>query len=184
MAEPRDQAPRSERNDARGYIEESDLGATTLEAAVLVKRAAGQVSVLLHALAILNALPYILEPRRSRREPLARAGYSGRKHDLETDRRVAEFKFITWRRGPESIRQNGVFADLFNLASTSPGPSIHSASSGAGGPLRAAEDAALAWRFRAAHRDCFATVHDYYATVRDHVSIVDLVGLVPGLTAD
>ena len=43
------------------------------------------------------------------------AGNTGRDFDLETDRRVAEFKFITWRGGSETIRQNGVFKDYLKL---------------------------------------------------------------------
>ena len=44
------------------------------------------------------------------------AGNTGRKFDLETNRRIAEFKFIDWRGGAESIRQNGIFKDFFELA--------------------------------------------------------------------
>ena len=44
------------------------------------------------------------------------AGNTGRDYDLETDRRIAEFKFITWRGGAEAIRQNHTFVDMFNLA--------------------------------------------------------------------
>jgi hypothetical protein len=44
------------------------------------------------------------------------AGNTGRQFDLETNLRVAEFKFISWRGGPESIRQNGLFKDFFMLA--------------------------------------------------------------------
>ena len=36
--------------------------------------------------------------------------------DLETNLRVAEFKFINWRGGTETIRQNGVFKDYLLLA--------------------------------------------------------------------
>ena len=44
------------------------------------------------------------------------AGNTGRDFDLETNLRVAEFKFIRWRGGPESIRQNSVFKDYLLLA--------------------------------------------------------------------
>ncbi len=42
---------------------------------------------------------------------------SPRPYDLETDKRVAEFKFTAWRSGPESIRQNQLFKDLSYLVS-------------------------------------------------------------------
>jgi hypothetical protein len=35
---------------------------------------------------------------------------------LETDRRVAEFKFIHWRGGADAIRQNSLFKDYYLLA--------------------------------------------------------------------
>jgi hypothetical protein len=122
------------------------------------------------------------------------AGNTGRKHDLETDRRVAEFKFIEWRGGPESIRQNTLFVDLFNLASNQTTKRKVLYLVGTAIPLtflqnrRAlssilSKDAATAARFRALYGDRFATVSEYYQTVRAEVKIVDLVGLVPGLTS-
>jgi hypothetical protein len=44
------------------------------------------------------------------------AGNTGREFDLETNLRAAEFKFIHWRGGSESIRQNSVFKDYVLLA--------------------------------------------------------------------
>ena len=44
------------------------------------------------------------------------------------------------------------------------------------------KDAHLAARFKVANGDRYLTVRDYYATVRDQVKIVDLVGIVPGLS--
>jgi hypothetical protein len=186
--------PGSNGPTVRSLVERDGIGAETLEAAVQVKRMAGQINVLVHAIEILNALPYILEPGEIVESVSLGAGNTGRAHDLETNRRVAEFKFIEWRGGPESIRQNGVFADLFNLASSPTQKRRVLYVVGAAIPLRFLEnrralssvmsrDAGLAARFRAAHGDRFLTVRDYYETIRDRVEIVDLVGLVPGLTA-
>ena len=91
---------------------------STLEAALLLKRAAGQINVIVHAVGILTSLPYILEPDEVVESLSLGAGNTGRKHDLETDRRIAEFKFIEWRGGAEAIRQNGVFSDLVNLVTS------------------------------------------------------------------
>ena len=41
---------------------------------------------------------------------------TGKKFDLETNLQVAEFKFIDWQGGAESIRQNGIFKDFYELA--------------------------------------------------------------------
>lgn len=121
------------------------------------------------------------------------AGNTGRAHDLETDRRIAEFKFIEWRGGPESIRQNGVFKDLFNLVGNPTTKRRILYLVGTKHAMRflqnnralssVLKDAPTAARFYEAYGDRFQTVAQYYATVRDLVEVVDLAGLVPGLGA-
>lgn len=81
-----------------------------------MKRLAGQVNVTIHALGILLCLPHILEPGERVESVSLGAGNTGRDFDLETNLRVAEFKFIRWRGGAESIRQNSVFEDYLMLA--------------------------------------------------------------------
>ena len=44
------------------------------------------------------------------------AGNTGGEFDLETTERIAEFKFISWRGGAVSIRQNSIFKDYVLLA--------------------------------------------------------------------
>lgn len=91
------------------------LGAASL------KEIAGQIHVVIHALGILLCLPHILEPGERVEYVSLGAGNTGRKFDLETNERIAEFKFIHWRGGAESIRQNHLFKDFFFL-SESPTP--------------------------------------------------------------
>lgn len=81
-----------------------------------MKRLAAQIDVTIHALGILMCLPHILEPGERVEYVSLGAGNTGRQFDLETDRRIAEFKFINWRGGSESIRQNSIFKDFFMLA--------------------------------------------------------------------
>lgn len=180
-------------DQVRAFVNREGIGRETLDAALLIKRVSGQINVLVHAIGILNALPYILEPGEVVETLSLGAGNTGRRHDLETDRRVAEFKFIEWRGGPESIRQNSVFADLFNLANSPTDKQRVLYLVGTTIPLRFLENrralgsvmsrnAALEARFRAVHGDKLRTVRDYYDSVRDQVEVVDLVGLVPGLT--
>ena len=52
---------------------------------------AGQVNVVIHALGILISLPYLLEDDEEIQSLSLGAGNTGRRYDLETDRRVAEF---------------------------------------------------------------------------------------------
>jgi hypothetical protein len=87
-----------------------------LVAAAMMKRVAGQVNVLIHAVGILACLPHILEEDEKVQYVSLGAGNTGRSFDLETTHRVAEFKFIRWRGGPEAIRQNQLFKDFFLLA--------------------------------------------------------------------
>ena len=61
-------------------------------AALLVKRSAGQINLIVHAVGILVALPKILEPGELVQSLSLGAGNTGRAHDLETDRRIDEFR--------------------------------------------------------------------------------------------
>lgn len=184
--------------DSRGVTSEAiddlvgqhGLKDDSLEAALYVKRVAGQVNVVIHALGIMAALPHILEPGEVVESLSLGAGNTGRRHDLETDRRIAEFKFIDWRGGAEAIRQNGVFVDLFNLASD-PSPKRRCLYLvGTDIPLRflrgrraiasvLSHESKVAADFTALHGDRFATVGEYFATVERDVEIVDLTEVLP-----
>lgn len=105
--------------DARtvtGFLHQAGIGQQVLEGALRIKEIAGQINVVVHALGILTALPYILDQDERITYLSLGAGNTGKDFDLETDKRIAEFKFIKWQGGPESIRQNGLFIDFFNLA--------------------------------------------------------------------
>ena len=97
------------------FLDDSGAGHEALAAAAEMKRLAGQFNVTIHALGILLCLPHILEPGELVESVSLGAGNTGRQFDLETSFRVAEFKFIRWRGGAESIRQNSIFKDLFLL---------------------------------------------------------------------
>ena len=87
------------------------LGVTTdlLESAITFKRAARQINVLIHSIGILLSLPKVLEKDEIVEYLSLGAGNTGRPFDLETNHRIAEFKFINWQGGAESIRQNSLF---------------------------------------------------------------------------
>lgn len=98
------------------FLRVNDIKPELLSAAAEIKRISSQIDVTMHALGILSVLPHILEDGEVVESVSLGAGNTGRKFDLETNFRVAEFKFIKWRGGPESIRQNGIFKDFFDLA--------------------------------------------------------------------
>src|SRR5438105_3702599 len=105
-----------ERDAVADLINKDGVDSALLHAALVVKAMSGQINVVVHAVGILVSLPYLLSEGEVIQSLSLGAGNTGRRHDLETDRRVAEFKFIGWRGGAEAIRQNSLFVDLFNLA--------------------------------------------------------------------
>ena len=94
----------------------NDVNNEFIESALEVKKIAGQINVIIHASGILHALNGLLKPGEVVESVSLGAGNTGKKFDLETNYQVAEFKFIDWRGGSESIRQNGIFKDFYELA--------------------------------------------------------------------
>lgn len=88
-----------------------------LTAALLVRQQAGRLNDVVHAATIVQLLPELLEPGEKVlvRPSLAAGNDPSRPFDLETDRRVAEFKLSFWK-GADAMRMRGVFADLVHLA--------------------------------------------------------------------
>jgi len=93
-----------------------NINADFMREAFLIKRIAGQINVVIHAAGILQSLPHLLEAEEVVESVSLGAGNTGKKFDLETNLRVAEYKFIDWKGGPESIRQNQLFKDFYALA--------------------------------------------------------------------
>lgn len=102
--------------DVEGFCAASGIDNSFMDSAVAVKRVAGQINVIIHAAGILRSLSGIIKPGEKVESVSLGAGNTGRQFDLETNIRVAEYKFIDWQGGPESIRQNGIFKDFFDLA--------------------------------------------------------------------
>jgi hypothetical protein len=156
-----------------------------------LKRIAGQIYVAIHALGILLTLPHLLEPGETIEYVSLGAGNTGRRFDLETDRRVAEFKFIRWRGGSESIRQNALFKDFFLLAEHPTRKRKYIYVLETERPLRflngrralssVLKDAPLAAAFRDKYGDRYERVRDYFQPRQGEVTIQDISALLPGL---
>lgn len=88
-----------------------------LTAALIVRRDVGRVSDVIHATVIALVLPKILEPGEviSNRPSLGPGNDKTRPFDLETNRRVAEFKVALWSGG-DMMRKRTLTADLVHLA--------------------------------------------------------------------
>lgn len=93
-----------------------DINDSFITSALAVKKVSGEINVIIHATGILHALKDLLKDGEVVESVSLGAGNTGRKFDLETNFQVAEFKFIDWKGGSESIRQNGIFKDFYELA--------------------------------------------------------------------
>lgn len=151
---------------------------------------AGQINVVVHALGILMALPAILEDGERVEDLSLGAGNTGHNFDLETNRRIAEFKFITWQGGSESIRQNALFVDLYHLAEAETDKLrelyvtdlVHPLKFLAGGRSMKSilsKHGYVAEEFFARYGDRYLVARDYWYDAKDRVALVDVSTLVP-----
>lgn len=172
----------------------SGAKAEVLGAAGLVKQLAGQINVVVHALGILLCLPHILRPGEIIEYVSLGAGNTGRAFDLETDLRVAEFKFIRWQGGPESIRQNSLFKDFYEMAEhetrkekylyvlgTEHGEKFFNAGRALSSVL--SRNVKLRNKFNEKFGDQYRTVREYYLPRKGLVVIQDVSPFVPELVA-
>lgn len=92
------------------------ITAELLRSAVEVKRAASQIDEIVHAVGTLLALQDVLDEDEKIESLSIAAGNTGRSVDVDTNKRIAEFTFIDWKGGSESIRKQKLFKDFFCLA--------------------------------------------------------------------
>lgn len=178
--------------DARSQLGRTGVSMELLLAALLVKRHAGQINEIVHAIGILLSLPHILEDGEVVEGLSLAAGNTGKQFDLETTRRVAEFTFIRWQGGSEVMRQNKIFKDFFFLAeaetdklrelyvvgTTHPSKFLKSKRAL---PQILKGNSKLGKAFLERHGDGMKTVSDYYLPRRHLVAIRDLGEIIPAL---
>ncbi|WP_371409121.1 hypothetical protein OG423_02660 [Micromonospora zamorensis] len=181
-----------DRDAAAAVAAASELGFDVLHAALQVRKHAGRLSDVIHAAVITQVLPLILDDgeRVLRRPSLAAGNDPGRLFDLETDRRVAEFKMAVWK-GRDTMRKRGVFADLVHLALAGPPRKAQLFVSGPL-PIRYLQtsNGSAAWalgrsapnlrrRFDEKFGSAEMTVRDFTAGPAKHVELIDLTELLP-----
>lgn len=171
-------------------LESEHLDFGVLRSAVAFKRAAGQINEIVHAVGILIALPHILLPNELIEGMSLGAGNTGRGFDLETNHRVAEFKFIDWKGGSEAIRQNQLFKDFYMLVESNTTKRKQLFVVGTDHPLKFlkgnracnsvfAGHKSLWEKFQQKYGNSITRVCDYYERHRNEVEIVDLRTLIP-----
>lgn len=162
-----------------------------LDAALDVRAELGRLNDLVHAAAITLVLPRILQQdeRIVRRPSLGAGNDPTRPYDLETDRRVAEFKLSVWK-GADAGRKRQTFKDLVHLAADTSGrqPELYVVG---GAPIKFLKTSAstAAWgldRYPATARlfiERFGplemSIADFRAGPGFRVHVYDLAALVP-----
>jgi hypothetical protein len=170
-------------------LQEERLSGNLLADALAMKDASSQISEIVHALGILRSLPLILD-RDERVESLSLgAGNTGRPFDLETNIRIAEFKFIEWK-GADAVRQDSLFKDFYELAEFPSNKAKYLYVVGLDYPLKFLRGGRACKSVMSRHKKTwehfsktyetkFATVADYFEYRQHLVKIVDLTGLLP-----
>lgn len=97
-------------------LEEQNVSAELLGAAFLARNEFGRINDVIHAAAIAISLQSLLEPGEVLKRPSLAAGNDpSRPFDVETNRRIAEFKLARWD-GHDAGRKRQLFKDLVHLA--------------------------------------------------------------------
>ena len=183
--------------DIARVIAENSSGGISREllmAAADVKQASAQIDVVIHAAGILFALPYILQPGEIVENVSLGAGNAGSDFDLETDQRIAEFKFIHWQGGAEAMRKKTLFQDFYKLAREQTrkkkilyllNTDIPRRFLAGNRQIRLVLDRnrRLADDFEKRYSSRYRTVGEYYQDHRNDVQLVNLVEVVPGFQA-
>jgi hypothetical protein len=167
------------------YLGTNAVTQDLLDSAYVLKRAAGRINDVVHAIGIMLVLPHILQPDERVEYVSLAAGNTGKPFDLETTLRVAEFKFIAWQGGPEVIRQNSLFKDFYLLAEAETSKRKVVYVLGTEYPLKflksgrslvsvMSRNAKLWTDFANRYGERFRTVGDYYAYRHDEVILEDV----------
>ncbi|MFD3507992.1 hypothetical protein [Nocardia sp. NPDC058666] len=166
-----------------------------LDSALAVRAHVGRLNDVIHATVIARVLPDILEEGEVviRRPSLGAGNDPSRPFDLETNRRIAEFKVAQWK-GADTMRKRGVVSDLVHLALDESGRRAQLFVVGAL-PVRflTASKSTITWALgrssphtRARFEQRFGpasdfTVADFVRTHGRRIELVDLATLVPSL---
>lgn len=179
-------------NQAKELCHTNKLDTHLLSASFELKKLAGQINVVIHAAGILASLPSILEEGERIEYLSLGAGNTGKQFDLETTHRIAEFKFINWKGGPESIRQNSLFKDFFGLAEEEIKKKKYLYVLGIEKPLKfftgkrklssvMSKNIALQSKFSSIYGSRFSVVNEYYEFRQNDVHLVDISPVLPEL---
>lgn len=180
-------------SDSKRDLEAWPIDAGLLNSALILKLASAQINEVVHSVGILLSLPHILEPDEKVEFLSLAAGNTGRPFDLQTNHRIAEFKFIDWKGGPESIRQNSLFKDFYELTEYDTPKQRFLYVVGLEHPMKffnggracksvMSKNNSL-WQRYSLRYSQFSKVCDFYEHRKADVNIVDLASIVPEFAA-
>jgi hypothetical protein len=108
-------------SNVEAIVSARGISSDLLRGALFVRGRLGRINDLIHAAGVSLALPELMAPDETLRRPSLAAGNDpSRPYDVETDRRVAEFKLARWD-GHDAMRKRQVFKDLVHLAADTSG---------------------------------------------------------------
>lgn len=176
--------------DSVELLREIFIDEELLQSAFQIKSVAGQINVIIHTVGILLSLSEILHEGEIVQNLSLGAGNTGRDFDLETNLRIAEFKFIQWKGGAESIRQNQLFKDFYSLAEFNTTKAKYQYVLGLEIPMKFfhgkralssvfSKNIKLWEEFQEKYGGKLKTVRDYYQFKKDTVILVDLCDQIP-----
>lgn len=179
-------------NQVTAYLENRSIKETALGSAQNMRANLGQLDVITHALGILLSLPGLLDDDEQLVELSLGAGNTGKGFDLVTDKRIAEFKLIEWKGGPESIRQNSVFQDFLKLLWDESGKRKQLYLNGTEIALKffkggralssvLSRNNRLMQGFNGRYGSEFRTVGEFFVKYQNSVEIIDLRDMIPTL---
>ena len=179
-------------NTIDGIVEAHGISPAVLEAAMVARATFGRLNDVIHAAGVTLALPRLLKPDETLKRPSLAAGNDkSRPFDVETNRRAMEFKFGRWD-GHDAMRKRGVAKDLVHLAELADGRRAELYVLG-NRPTRflTGSKASMGWaldrapatraRFASQFGPLEQTVAEFYESVRERVSVIDLELLLPDL---
>jgi hypothetical protein len=183
----------SDASACKADVEAYQIDAGLLQAALTMKLASAQINEIVHAVGILRSLPHILESGETVQYLSLAAGNTGRPFDLETSHRIAEFKFIDWKGGAESIRQNSLFKDFFDLVEYPTTKRRYLYVVGLEHPMRFFNGGRACssvmsgkrklWERYSERYSQFSRVNAFYEHKKTQINIIDLATIVPAFAA-
>lgn len=181
----------ADRNKAQTLCSSNEIAPALLSSALTMKKTAGQVNVIVHCVGVLILLPYILEENETVQLLSLGAGSTGKAFDLETNLRIAEFKFIQWRKKGNAVRENTLFKDFYKLAESDNHKDRYLYVTEEEHPLdfltggrvidSVLSDKKLSEDFGKRYGNRFTTVKEYYGYRERLVKIVDIRKIAPDL---